>query len=388
MLPRVVRMWKRVALLLIIAVCLAMVVLGASAPGDSSSPDAGLHLASQPHNKPAASTDTISSNGNDPQAISLYWTTTGDYLFESYTLQESTTGSNGPWSEIAVITTSSDTTYVVTGLTPGGTYWWSILDTDDFGSQMGNAYQATQPNSPTLSYTQPTETSATLTWSNPASYGGGIAFGSYAVMESINGGSFTSADTITTVSDTGYSATELSLSTPYKFYVTTTDAGFGTPYIGSQTNTASFTTTAPLTSTSVASPATINAGQSTTLACTANGGAGPYSYSWVFGDGKTATGSPVVHSYGSSGSFTATCTVTDSNGVVATSSAIVTVNPTVAGLPAGQGYAVIGGSIAVVVVIVIVVAVLLLRRGKSNRPPPRRYSQAPPPNQPPNPPAT
>ena len=45
---------------------------------------------------------------------------------------------------------------------------------------------------------------------------------------------------------------------------------------------------------------------------TANGGSPPYSFSWAFGDGITATGSTVSHSYSSSGTYTVTLAATDS----------------------------------------------------------------------------
>ena len=45
---------------------------------------------------------------------------------------------------------------------------------------------------------------------------------------------------------------------------------------------------------------------------TANGGSPPYSFSWAFGDGITATGSTVSHSYSSSGTYIVTLAATDS----------------------------------------------------------------------------
>lgn len=49
------------------------------------------------------------------------------------------------------------------------------------------------------------------------------------------------------------------------------------------------------------------------------------SYSWVFGDGGTSTSQNPTHTYASSGSFTATLTVTDNSGGQATDQATVTV---------------------------------------------------------------
>ena len=280
---------------------------------------------------PAASTDTISANGRDPQAISLTWTSTGDYCFDNYTLAISYAGSNGPWYVWTVISSSSTTSYVATGLAAGTTYWWSIFDFDCLGDQQGNAYQATQPADPTLSLTQPTETSATLSWGNPATYGGGLAFVAYDVYESVNGGTYTSIDSITTISDHSFTATGLSTSTTYHFYVTTIDSGSGAHFDGSSTNTVTVHTAAPLSATASVLPATADQSQSVTFSCSASGGNSPYTYSWAYGDGQTGTGASSSHRYSDPGTFTATCTATDADEVETTTTTTVTIdsNPAV-----------------------------------------------------------
>jgi hypothetical protein len=55
----------------------------------------------------------------------------------------------------------------------------------------------------------------------------------------------------------------------------------------------------------------------------------PCSIAWDFGDGKTATGTPVSHDYGTaSGKYTVVLTVTDAIGAKATASLSITVTPT------------------------------------------------------------
>ncbi len=68
-----------------------------------------------------------------------------------------------------------------------------------------------------------------------------------------------------------------------------------------------------------------NEGQAVSFQGSASGGSSPYSYAWAFGDGGTATGQAVSHTYANDGSYTATLTVTDARGASASSSAAVTV---------------------------------------------------------------
>src|SRR6266566_3158650 len=73
------------------------------------------------------------------------------------------------------------------------------------------------------------------------------------------------------------------------------------------------------------SPAT---GQVVTFTGTASGGTAPYTFSWTFGDEATGNGNPVTHTYTTSGSYTATLSVTDSKGATGAASTAVTVTGT------------------------------------------------------------
>jgi len=67
----------------------------------------------------------------------------------------------------------------------------------------------------------------------------------------------------------------------------------------------------------------------------AAGGSQPYGYSWNFGDGWTATGATVSHSYLLPGTYTVTLTVTDANGQTTTASMTVNVSVPILGGPLG-----------------------------------------------------
>lgn len=82
----------------------------------------------------------------------------------------------------------------------------------------------------------------------------------------------------------------------------------------------------PLSAQAIATPDSGSAPLNVTLSGSANGGAPPYSFAWSFGDGASGTGSSVTHLF-AAGSFTATLTVTDSQGNSTAASADVTVGP-------------------------------------------------------------
>jgi len=66
-------------------------------------------------------------------------------------------------------------------------------------------------------------------------------------------------------------------------------------------------------------------GQELEFTANVSGGTPPYSYSWSFGDGTTASTNPAYHTYSSAGTYTATVKVTDSEGNSASHSATITI---------------------------------------------------------------
>src|SRR3989449_1316611 len=67
--------------------------------------------------------------------------------------------------------------------------------------------------------------------------------------------------------------------------------------------------------------------QSITFACSASGGTPPYVYAWTLSDGGISTGPTVTHSFGSPGTYDATCTVTDVFLGIATDTKSVVISP-------------------------------------------------------------
>ena len=68
-------------------------------------------------------------------------------------------------------------------------------------------------------------------------------------------------------------------------------------------------------------------GQSITFACSASGGTPPYVYAWTLSDGGIGTGPTITHSFGSPGTYDATCTVTDVLLGIASASKSVVISP-------------------------------------------------------------
>jgi len=65
-----------------------------------------------------------------------------------------------------------------------------------------------------------------------------------------------------------------------------------------------------------------------------SGGTGPYTYSWALGDGSTAIGPTVSHTYLKSGNYTATLVVTDSSATIQTYTATRVMNVGTSCVPA------------------------------------------------------
>lgn len=106
----------------------------------------------------------------------------------------------------------------------------------------------------------------------------------------------------------------------YPALVEVTD-GFGR----TSTATVPIDVVAPLTASTSGSPLTGPAPLNVSFSSAAVGGLAPYSYSWTFGDGSTSGAAQVHHAYATAGNYTATVTIHDALGEVATSSVSVEV---------------------------------------------------------------
>lgn len=302
-----------------------------SSPPIPTDRHAASSAASEP--RPSATTDPISVEGVDSTAVALSWQQSGDFCFTSYEIQEATYSSGGPWTTIGTYTSSGTTGLIIGGFSPGYQVWFQDIDNSGCGggSATSNQVQPHFPSYATVSYSDSGSGSVELTWTNTASYGGLIAFGSYEVMEQVNGGGFQQKATVSSASDTSATLTGitgLNTGTQYQFFVVTTDDCAGCTGSWSTVQDTNTVTHLYLDQ-PTASSSPVDVGQHLTLSVTAHGGSGSYSYAWSGAPaGCPASGNPDTCSPSAAGASEVSVTVTDSAGVTVTSVQLsVTVDP-------------------------------------------------------------
>jgi PKD repeat protein len=282
-----------------------------------------------------AATFSLTAPGLTPTDVSLSWTQTGD-VTASYTVYDSAVGATGPWQTATTITSYTTTTYTGAGFAPSTSYWWMVTESGLFGTSSSNVLEVTQPATAYLSYTLLSATDLQFTWTNNATYGGALAFQSYALLESAGGHPATTVQTITAVGTKTTSVSSLSPGSGYTFYLNTTDCyagcGSGTSSLSVSESTA-VTYGAPLplaASVSAVRPA-VDLGESDTFTCTASGGQSPYSFAWNFGNGSYVPGNASMNwAFSTLGPTTVMCQVTDnqSTSIMAGTSIVVATDPT------------------------------------------------------------
>jgi YVTN family beta-propeller protein len=119
-----------------------------------------------------------------------------------------------------------------------------------------------------------------------------------------------------------------------------------------------------------ASPGSVLDGSSVTFLATTTGGKAPFTYAYPgLPPGCSSTNNSTFHCTPSAaGTFTVEVIIHDGNGFEATRNVTLTVNPQVLGLPAAEGYVVIGGAVTLVAVAAVVAVILSLRRGAPRSP--------------------
>ena len=303
-------------------VVLVMGIVAAStppAPAKAVSPDVGAPV--------------LRVTGGSPGSISLAWNGSSSSFFDRYEVDESRAGSLGPWTALASLPNASETTFYWDGLSPSSSYWWKVVEYFlPVGSATSNIVGQVQPPAPALSATLAGPTSAKLTWTNSATYGGSVAFGAYLVEESTNNGSFDVVATITNESATRDVVAGLAPAGSFWFEVATNDrcsgasncASFSAPSV-SKSLDVRLQSPRPLAAAIVHAPTELTSGALGNFRCTGAGGRPPLTFAWSFGAGRTISGRNVTYAFAQAGTYLATCVVYDTFGSEATATANVTV---------------------------------------------------------------
>jgi PKD repeat protein len=317
------------ALLGLTAALVAAPSLGTSTSvGTPSGAVGGLTASAAP--TPAA-TVTLTAAGETPAAVSLAWTATDSLFFSEYEIQISSTGATGPFTTIGEVTTQSTVAYSAGGLSPGATYWWRVVSVATIGGDTtSNVLAVLQPSVAYFWNSAVTSTSATLNWTNNATYGGLLSFTSYVIYQSTDGGAYGVAATISNVATLSDTLTDLSSGTPYSFYLATTDClncSAGTPSSSvTQSNTITLGTVLSLSASVSESRSVADVGQPVLLTCTPSGGESPFTFAWSLNGSSLAAGNASMSvTYSGSGSFLETCQITDHLGSQSEAATTITI---------------------------------------------------------------
>ena len=193
---------------------------GADNNGRSGSGSTYLLLESPPVvTAPAAPTGLTGVPGN--AQVQLSWTAPDDGGTPITGYRIDTRAAGGSWTSL---TTGPDTTYTATGLTNGTAYEFRIAATNAVAtgpdSTIAGPYvPRTVPGAPTGLTGVPGNAQVQLTWTAPAD--GGTPITGYRIDTRAAGGSWTS---LTTGTDTTYTATGLTNGTAYEFRIAATNA--------------------------------------------------------------------------------------------------------------------------------------------------------------------
>ena len=304
-------------------------------PGTSLAPLAAGTAVSPPTrplvgSEPAA-TLALGTSAATPTEIALNWTATTVFLPSNYTVAYSTNASSGPWSTASVVS-SSTTSTVIGGLSPGGNYTWMVTAHGTLGGSEGsNLLPVTQPTLAYLWNSGETSTSVTLNWTDNATYGASISFGSFSVFESQNGSVPTRVAVLSNASTRSALLAGLAAGASYSFYLETTDCVGGcgaTTNVSTQSNTITVGTVVALSATLTVSRPQVDVGMPDLFTCTPSGGQSPFRFTWDFGNGTNVSApSSVSYAFGVAGPALVYCYVADSASNHYSVSVPVTVHP-------------------------------------------------------------
>ncbi len=278
----------------------------------------------------------------DSSYFEANWTQSLDSCFYNYTFWFSTDSTT--WTGYT-LTNKVSTDVAINGFTAGMNIYWKVVDEDcSRATATTPTYFFTMPAAGHLSYAWVNDTAVALTWGENYTYGGvgNLSFQAAGVIYIPNGTAI-----FVTTDPAIHNYTFRAAPGTYKLQILTEDTcTFCNPSNPNQgnSNIITVTTTAPVTASASATPTTSEAKVPVAFTCTGASGVGPYTYAWAFGDGQTGSGPSPSHTYASSGTMDAVCTVKDAHNGTANSHVSVTVNPALSVTPTASASSIAPGA--------------------------------------------
>jgi hypothetical protein len=245
-----------------------------------------LTLSSIPLPAVAATDFTLWSNAQTETTITLNWDKSNDVWFYNYKVWMSTSGTNGPFTNIW--TSDGDKSHnslAVTALTPDTTYWFYVEDSGLAVGYRSNTYQVSTAKNPILTLVAQTTTTASLSWTDYNTYSTLVPFSSYTVQMSTTSvnGPWSTLTSTTDKTQTTYTVTGLSIG---MYYIRMYDTiGGGSSSVNA---TSSYSNILAISHVSVGitpnTATTITLGQSVQFSASPAGGSGAYYYQWYSND--------------------------------------------------------------------------------------------------------
>jgi hypothetical protein len=202
---------------------------------------------------PSAPTGLSATPG--PGKVTLQWTapgTSGDGTVLGYDVYEGTSTGGEATAPVNGSTPVTGTSYTVTGLANGTTYWFTVKAVNAKGSSAASgqatATPATVPGPPTGLTAKAGQGQVTLTWTAPATDGGSAVTGYDVYQSTSKGGEATPPVNGTTpipATTTSYTATGLANGTTYWFTVKAVNAAGRSPASNEVQATPAATTPTP-----------------------------------------------------------------------------------------------------------------------------------------------
>jgi PKD domain-containing protein len=274
-----------------------------------SHPSAGQHRA-EFASPVGPSTSSFGVRPLSPTAAILNWSDSRISCFNYYQVSYNPPGFPSVSIVLATLADAVTSSWVATGLSPGGNYtWYGSVLTCAGTVPLGAPVTTTQPSVGTLSVAANGSTGVILTWTDPAGVIAPLRFSSYQVMESANASPFEVAASVANPLARSVGLTIDPTSTSYSFYLAARANCCGGRTSSWYSNTVDWNADGSQgwnVSIDPSLPLNVSPGVPLVFHCTERG-FGPMFYNWTMGDGSTFRGTEFGYAYRTAGVYHARC---------------------------------------------------------------------------------